>query len=396
MRYRLLNALAVGIFGEAEFWLSSGKVILIFILFGFTFVTMVGGNPNHDAYGFRHWNTPGPFAEYLFSGHLGRLEGLLSSLWTAAFTIVGPEYISIAAAEVAQPRIILSTAFKTIYWRFVLFFVMGALCVGIVVPWNDPTLQAIFKGETAAVGAAASPYVVAMTNLNVRGLPHVVNALLITSIFSAGNTLTYCATRSLYGLALDGRAPAFLKKTTRGVPIYAFGIVMCFPLLSFLQLSNDTSKVLVWLISLITAGALIDFLVMCITYLNFYKACQVQGVDRKKLPYTGYFQPYCAWIGIFFLSFVLLFYGYTAFRPWSVELFFQNYTMQLIAPVLYFGWKFFKKSKIVKPEELDIVWEAPAVDAYEAMFANPPPGFWDEILGMVKIRRNRRLHETAA
>lgn len=171
---------------------------------------------------------------------------------------------------------------------------------------------------------------------------------------------------------------------------------MCFPLLSFLQLSNDTSKVLVWLISLITAGALIDFLVMCITYLNFYKACQVQGVDRKKLPYTGYFQPYCAWIGIFFLSFVLLFYGYTAFRPWSVELFFQNYTMQLIAPVLYFGWKFFKKSKIVKPEELDIVWEAPAVDAYEAMFANPPPGFWDEILGMVKIRRNRRLHETAA
>jgi amino acid permease len=24
----------------------------------YTFVTMVGGNPNHDAYGFRYWNNP--------------------------------------------------------------------------------------------------------------------------------------------------------------------------------------------------------------------------------------------------------------------------------------------------------------------------------------------------
>lgn len=35
----ILNVLAVGAYGEAEFWLSSGKVILIFILFGFTFFT---------------------------------------------------------------------------------------------------------------------------------------------------------------------------------------------------------------------------------------------------------------------------------------------------------------------------------------------------------------------
>lgn len=37
----LINILAVGAFGEAEFWLSGGKVILIFALFFFTFITMV-------------------------------------------------------------------------------------------------------------------------------------------------------------------------------------------------------------------------------------------------------------------------------------------------------------------------------------------------------------------
>jgi amino acid transporter len=52
--HSLINALAVGIFGEAEFWLSIGKVLLIFILFFFTFVTMVGGNPQHDPYRFRY------------------------------------------------------------------------------------------------------------------------------------------------------------------------------------------------------------------------------------------------------------------------------------------------------------------------------------------------------
>lgn len=99
--YRLLNALAVGVFGEAESWLPSSKVILVFILSVFTYATMVVGSPTHDAYGFRHWNTPGTFAEYLSSGNLGRFECFLSSLWTADFTMFGPEYISIAAAKVA-------------------------------------------------------------------------------------------------------------------------------------------------------------------------------------------------------------------------------------------------------------------------------------------------------
>jgi amino acid permease len=37
----LLNILAVGNYGELEFWLSSGKVFLVFILFGFTLSMML-------------------------------------------------------------------------------------------------------------------------------------------------------------------------------------------------------------------------------------------------------------------------------------------------------------------------------------------------------------------
>lgn len=38
-------------YGEAEFWLSLGKVFLIGIVYSFTLITMVGGNPKKDAYG---------------------------------------------------------------------------------------------------------------------------------------------------------------------------------------------------------------------------------------------------------------------------------------------------------------------------------------------------------
>ena len=54
--YGLLNLFSVEWFGKAEFYLSIGKVFLIFMCFGFTFFTMVGCNPLHDAYGFRYWN----------------------------------------------------------------------------------------------------------------------------------------------------------------------------------------------------------------------------------------------------------------------------------------------------------------------------------------------------
>lgn len=167
---------------------------------------MCGGNPQNDAYGFRYWKNPGAFAPYLGIGGLGKFEGFLAGVWSASFVIVGPEYITMVAAEAKRPRIYIKQAFKTVYWRFGAFFIGGALAVGVLIPYNDPKLVKFLGNGTAA----ASPYVIAMQNLGVGGLPNLVNALLITSIFSAGNTYTYCATRNLYGLALEGRAPKVL------------------------------------------------------------------------------------------------------------------------------------------------------------------------------------------
>jgi amino acid transporter len=289
---------------------------------------MVGGNPQHDAYGFRNWKH-GAFAEYRTQGSLGKFEGFCAALWSASFCVVGPEYISMVAAEAKRPRTYIKAAFKTVYWRFGIFFIGGALAAGIVVAHNDPELVAIVSGTGEGGGtAAASPYVIAMKNMGIVGLPHFVNALLVTSIFSAGNTYTYCATRSLYGMAVEGRAPGIFRKTTKnGVPIFCFFFVMLFPCLSFLQISSGSNKVLTWLVNLITAGGIINYITMTVTYIFFWRAMKAQGVDRKLLPYCGWFQPWSAYIGLAWMIMIVTCYGYTSFAPWSVDNFFIYYTM---------------------------------------------------------------------
>ncbi|KAG8625243.1 hypothetical protein KVT40_006994 [Elsinoe batatas] len=390
--YGILNLVAVRYYGESEFWLASGKVLLILIVFCFTFVTMVGGNPKHDAYGFRYWRSPGAFAEYISTGSLGRFQGYLGALFQAAFTIVGPEYLSMVAGEVKHPRKNLKAAFKATYIRYALFFVGGALCVGIVVPYDDANLIAKLNGDGSGTGAA-SPYVIAMTNLGVDVLPHITNALLVTAIFSAGNSYVYCASRTLYAMAIDGHAPKVFGTCTRnGIPIYALGVTMLFPLLSFLQVHSGTAAVITWLANLTEAAQLIDYIGMSVVYLFFYRALKAQGISRDTLPYKGWMQPFCGWFGLASMVWTVGMYGYTTFLPgwWSTGTFFSYYAMVLVSPVLYFGWKLVKRTKIVKAHEADLVWERYAIDAYEATLDPSAPGFWRSCREAVSFQKGRK------
>lgn len=86
--YAILNVITVRYFGISEFYLSIFKVFLMLGLFGFTLVTMLGGNPLHDRYGFRYWENPGAFVEHLVPGGTGRFLGILSCLYQASFSYV--------------------------------------------------------------------------------------------------------------------------------------------------------------------------------------------------------------------------------------------------------------------------------------------------------------------
>lgn len=123
------------------------------------------------------------------------------------------------AGEAKAPRKNLPIAFKGALYRLTGFFVLGALAIGTVVPYNDEDLRNALS--SARPGGGSSPYVIAMQHLHIPVLPHIVNALILTAVFSAGNSYVFCSSRTLYGLALEGKVPSLFTKCSKGgIPIY--------------------------------------------------------------------------------------------------------------------------------------------------------------------------------
>jgi amino acid transporter len=71
----LLNVVAVKYYGESEFVMASTKVLLLIGLVLLTLITMCGGNPHHDAYGFRTWGNGNAMHSYYTEGATGRFLG---------------------------------------------------------------------------------------------------------------------------------------------------------------------------------------------------------------------------------------------------------------------------------------------------------------------------------
>ena len=114
---------------------------------------------------------------------------------------------------------------------------------------------------------------------------------------------------------------------------------------------------------------------MSFTYICFKKACDAQGLSRDSLPYKGRWQPFLAWYaltGCFIMTFVG---GYTVFLPgmWSVETFLFSYTMIGVFPVLFISWKILKRTKWLKPGEVDLLKDVEEIEEYTRNYSPRPP-----------------------
>jgi amino acid transporter len=128
----------------------------------------------------------------------------------------GMEIITLAAAETRNPRKNLVTAMRTVFFRIFICYVFTGLVVGMLIPSNDPNL---FKKSG---NAGQSPFVLVFNQAGVKVLPHIVNAMVLTSAFSSANGMLYSASRLLFALGVQGQAPKVVTKVTRnGVPYVA-------------------------------------------------------------------------------------------------------------------------------------------------------------------------------
>ncbi|KAF3008282.1 hypothetical protein E8E14_003755 [Neopestalotiopsis sp. 37M] len=344
-------SLFVRVYGELEFGFSMLKIMLIVFVNILALVVTCGGGPSGEAIGFRYWHTPGLFVQYLgVPGATGRFMGFWSTFSSAIYSYSGIETISISASEVQCPRRAIPQAAKRIFWRILLFYVVSIFMITLVVASNDPSLL-------SSSSTAASPFVIAATNSGIKYVPSVINAVVITSAWSAANSGMLSGSRSLFGLAKEGRAPRIFTRLNRfGIPYVSVGLFSLFLCLAYMTLSTSASLVFEWLVNLVAVAALVNWSIILITYLRFQYGCKAQGIDRQELPWAAPLQPYLSWVSLVAFMLLLLTSGYTTFIKghWDTEVFISSYINIPIILALYFGYKFAKKTKVIPLKEIEI------------------------------------------
>lgn len=233
-----LNCFPVSVYGETEFWIASMKVFGIIGLLSMAVVLVLGGGPTHDRLGFRSWINPGPAIRYLVGGFAGLFPAFPGVLCFSVFAFAfAPELLVVTGGEMESPRCNLPTAGKRYFYRLVLFYCLGTLAAGLIVPSNAADLRVL----AWAIGAQLA---------GIKVLDSVINGIILASAWSAGSSYLYLASRSM---ALAGNAPA--KCTKSGIPYNVLIASASIPPAAYMNLSAMGSTVFNWFVNLINTGA---------------------------------------------------------------------------------------------------------------------------------------------
>lgn len=372
-----INFLGTGAYGEAEFWFASIKVLTIVGLIILGVIISAGGGPQGDPIGFKYWGNPGALTQYKdIPGALGRFLGFWAVLTQAAFSYIGTEIVAIAAGEAKNPRRNIPRAIKRVFVRILVFYLGGTFVIGIIVPYNEPSLR-------LGSGVGKSPFVIAIKNAGIPVLPSIINACLLTSAWSAASSDLYTSSRALYGLALTKQAPKIFARTTRrGLPYVSLVLCTLFAGLAYMSLQTTAGNVFNYLANLTAAAGLLTWWGIVFTYIRFSKGLRVQGIDRKKLPYWSWFnyRQLAAWYAIILISIILFFSSYTVFLhgEWDAPTFVTNYLPVFLFPCLWIGWKLFKRTKFVRANEMDFYSGLDVIEA-DCYEEDPPRNMVEKV-----------------
>lgn len=276
----LVGIAFVGIYGEVEFVFAILKILLVIGIVIMGLVIDLGGVAGQERLGFRYWNDPGPFVEYLASGSWGSFVGFWAVMNNAVYSFAGVESLSVAAAETQNPRQNIPKACQRVFARVTILYLLSVFIVGMIVPSNDDALNN-YSGN-----ATQSPFVIAATRAGITVVPSIINAVVLTSAWSASNQSLLAGTRILYGLALKRQAPQIFLRTTKwGIPYVCVIFQTLVATLAYMSLSEGALTVFYWFLNLTACGTLITWSVILFNHIRLRQALKKQGIAREELPW---------------------------------------------------------------------------------------------------------------
>ncbi|WP_304502149.1 amino acid permease [Austwickia sp. TVS 96-490-7B] len=339
----LLNAASVGVFGESEFWFAGIKVITVLVFLGIG-VLMILGILSGPSPGLSNWTTgEAPF--------VGGPASVLAIFMIAGFSFQGTELIAVAAGEADHPERTIPRAIRAVFMRIMLFYIGAIAVIGFLLPYTDPRLL-----EQGVETVAVSPFTLVFERAGVLGAATLLNAVILTSILSAGNSGMFASTRMLYALALDGKAPRFLSHTnSRGVPMPALLATTAVGGLCFLTSLMGEGKAYTWLVNASGLAGFITWMGIAWCHYRFRRAYVAQGHDPADLPYRARWFPLGPIVALTMCAVVIVGQNYEALVggiKWH-ELA-SSYIGLPLFLALWFGHKWATSSQMVRLEEADL------------------------------------------
>ncbi|KAL2388021.1 hypothetical protein RJ035_003693 [Blastomyces gilchristii] len=304
-----LNIVTVRAYGEIEYWLSLLKVVTIVIFIILGVAVNCGGNVD------RHGGT---------------------------------ESIAVTAGETRNPAVTLPRVVRNVFWRILIFYILGVLIIGLNVPYTYPNL--------ANRDTQTSPFTIVFQQAGSRVAGSFINAVIMTSVISAGNHALFAGSRLMYSLAVDRHAPAFLGKLNRHrVPWVAVLATSVISGLCFGSSYIGAGQLWTWLQNIVGVSNQISWMSIGIASIRFRAAIKRQNLEHF-LPFKNWTYPFGPYASVILNAFIILVQGWSSFSPRFKAVDFVSLYIQIpVMIVMIAAWKLIKRTKFVPLDEMDLL-----------------------------------------
>lgn len=204
----------------------------------------------------------------------------------AGFSFQGTELIGITAGESENPERAVPKAIKQVFWRILIFYILAIFVIGMLIPYDSSALMG--GGDDIST----SPFTLVFQNAGLAFAASFMNAVILTSVLSAGNSGMYASTRMLYSMSKDKLAyPIFGKTNKSGVP-YVSLIVTAIIVIGIFILQHLSGDAYEYIVAASGMTGFIAWVGIAVSHYRFRKAFDKQDYDKSKLKYKAKLFPF--------------------------------------------------------------------------------------------------------
>lgn len=342
-----LNLFSVKGFGEAEFWFAGIKVVITIIFLVIGVLMIVGIMKSGEEAGFHNWVLDA--GEEGKAPFLNGVGGIIGILMVAAFSFSNTELVGLSAAESEKPSRDVPKAINSVFWRIMIFYLGTIIVVGTLIPFTEPSLL-----DAAEDNIAASPFTIIFRNAGFAAAASLMNAVILTSVLSCGNSSLYAASRTMQHMAEKGDAPRFFAKISkRGVPVRAVLLTAIIAASAFFASLIGDGVAYTAAYYLCGIAGVYNWLTISVAHYRFRRGWIKQGHSLKELEYKSPFYPYGSWFCIIMCIIICFGANWWVFTDFNWFDFITCYAIIPLSVVMFLVYKKKRKTKWVKYEDMD-------------------------------------------